>query len=563
MAPPITMPRCEDVDMSKAVFNVKETVAPRLVGRALRFFVWIWESRLFGPAVLNIMLRKNGIVEMLRRRNIPEEPTFVPCLPDDLATENGIMFVPPGTSPSDQVSSALDGLSERKFENRESLLGGQAWRRWTIRDYHNAYMKGKITPTEVAERLLRFCEQSRKEAIPMNFFTQINPDDVRRQAEQSTQRYKSGSPLSVLDGVPIAIKDEIDCLPYETTMGTTWMGRALPVQQDATCVARLRECGAIIAGKTNMHEIGMGTTGQNVHFGTPRNPYNTSRYTGGSSSGSAAVVSAGLVPAALGADAGGSIRIPASLCGVVGLKPTFGRVNAKNGSFHLVPSVCVTGPICGTVEDTLIMYAALAGKGPQDQPPSVLGTKPDRMLILPDLGPSYSAGMPAWGVLDGIRIGKYNQWFNLARSDIVEACESALQAFAKTYNGRVMDIVIPELAEMLNAHRVTIGCECRSAVNAHYEAGRRKDFSHEVRMTLVSFGGFNACDYLHAQQISLRLYGIQCDFAIRNSVISSWLIFLVIWYQSPFKLLRWLQRIGDLVLCSAKAWLHVVSDGLL
>ena len=142
----------------------------------------------------------------------------------------------------------------------------------------------------------------------------------------ATARIRAGSPLSIFDGVPVAIKDEVDQTPYPTTVGTTFLGRA-PAAQDATAVARLRAAGALLIGKANMHEIGINPNGCNAHYGPARNPYDPTRDSGGSSSGPAVAVAAGLCPVSLGADGGGSIRIPASLCGLVGLKPTFGRVS--------------------------------------------------------------------------------------------------------------------------------------------------------------------------------------------------------------------------------------------
>jgi Asp-tRNA(Asn)/Glu-tRNA(Gln) amidotransferase A subunit family amidase len=115
------------------------------------------------------------------------------------------------------------------------------------------------------------------------------------------------------------VKDELDMMPYPTTVGTRFLGN-VAARQDATVVRRLRDAGALLVGKTNMHEIGILPSGVNPHFGAVRNPYNLSHDSGGSSSGSAAAVSAGLCPAAVGADGGGSIRIPASFCGVAGLK---------------------------------------------------------------------------------------------------------------------------------------------------------------------------------------------------------------------------------------------------
>jgi Asp-tRNA(Asn)/Glu-tRNA(Gln) amidotransferase A subunit family amidase len=166
--------------------------------------------------------------------------------------------------------------------------------------------------------------------------------------------------LGPLDGVPIAVKDELDQVPYATTAGTRFLGRE-PASSDATVVARLRSAGALLVGKTNMHEVGLGITGVNPHHGTSRNPYDPARITGGSSSGSAAAVAAGLCPIAVSADAGGSIRIPAALCGVVGLKPTFGRMSER-GAAALCWSLAHIGVIGASSADVaLVAMKALSG----------------------------------------------------------------------------------------------------------------------------------------------------------------------------------------------------------
>ena len=137
-----------------------------------------------------------------------------------------------------------------------------------------------------------------------------------------------------------------------------------PAKQDSTVVARLREAGALLVGKTNMHEIGINPNGYNDTFGAVRNPYDPACDPGGSSSGSAATVAAGIVPAAIGADGGGSIRIPASLCGMVGLKSTFGRVS-EFGAAPLCWSVGHLGPLTVSVEDTALVYSVIAGVDPK------------------------------------------------------------------------------------------------------------------------------------------------------------------------------------------------------
>ncbi|KAJ1377599.1 Phytocyanin domain [Sesbania bispinosa] len=178
--------------------------------------------------------------------------------------------------------------------------------------------------TLVAERFIVVVDESSKPPLKMGFFINYNVDDILRQANESTLRYQIGEPIFVLDGVLVAIKDEIDCLPYPTTRGTKWLHKQRPYIDDACCVEHLRLCGAILVEKANMHELGAGTSGINPHYGATRNRYDTNRIAGGSSSGSTFVVSAGLCPDALGVNGG----------------------------------VAMVGILAGTVEDALITYSA-------------------------------------------------------------------------------------------------------------------------------------------------------------------------------------------------------------
>ena len=162
-----------------------------------------------------------------------------------------------------------------------------------------------------------------------------------------------------LSGIPIAIKDLYETAGIRTTCGTTFFKDYIP-ENDSAVVEKLKAAGAFIAGKTNTHEIALGVTGVNPHFGAVRNPWDLARITGGSSSGSAAAVAAGMCLAAVGTDTGGSLRIPASLCGVVGLKPTYGRVSLR-GVFPLSWNLDHAGPLTRTVKDAAIILQVIAG----------------------------------------------------------------------------------------------------------------------------------------------------------------------------------------------------------
>lgn len=295
--------------------------------------------------------------------------------------------------------------SSSSSSNNQSLINNIPEN--SIINYYNLYMTGKITPNEIANFFIECKNHSDEQSPPLKAFIKILEDDIKSQAMASAERWKSGSPLSLIDGVPISLKDEIDQIGYHTTCGTTFLEKVFPnVKTEDSGVAKmLRQQGAILVGKNNMHEIGISTLGYNTHFGFTRNPYNLNHYPGGSSSGSASSVSAGLNPLSIGCDGGGSIRVPASLCGVVGLKPTFARVS-HGGIFDLCWSVGHVGPIGSSVIDTAIGYACIAGSDSADHQ-SVLAEQYGGKPTVP-----MFTEIPLIQPLKGLKIGVFYDWIN-------------------------------------------------------------------------------------------------------------------------------------------------------
>jgi len=239
-----------------------------------------------------------------------------------------------------------------------------------------------------------------------------------------------------------------------------------------------------------MHEIGINPNGANVTFGAVKNPYDTNRDPGGSSSGSAAAVSSGLVPIAIGADGGGSIRIPASLCGVVGLKATYGRVS-EFGAAPLCWSVAHLGPIATNVEDAALTYSIIAGPDPND--PNTLKQPP--------------VTLENWNKTDlsGFKMGIYREWFDHASQEIVESCYSMLDRMQQM-GARVVEIEIPELDEMRIAHAMTILSEMALCMKPYKKY--RKLQGSAVRLSLVLGEMLTASDYLQAQRMRTRAISI-------------------------------------------------------
>ena len=433
-------------------YDVRHASVPKLSGSLLRLIVNLAESPLSRWAVLPGMLKGFGI-QSLRALDLTEPPTALPVHP-----------------PADPISLA-------------SAVGGAASSPSNIARFANAYRGGHATPEQVAARFLQAVARLDSGPKPLRAFIAIDPDDLIMQARASTARHRAGLPLSIFDGVPVAVKDELSQIPYPTTVGTSFLGDE-PAHVDGTVVSRLRTAGALLVGKTNMHEVGIGVTGNNPHHGVARNPYHLAHHTGGSSSGSAAAVAAGLCAVAVGADGGGSIRIPAALCGVVGLKPTFGRIST-HGAFSLCQSVGHIGPLAATVEDATLLYELIAG--PDSADPITLN-QPQRHSARPlDL--------------ESLRIGVYWDWFRDAETPVVDLCQSILATLK--LRAELIPIEIPELEAMRVAHAAGITTEMSRALQKHLQHGRDR-FGHDARLSLAMAQSLTDADYERSQRMRTR-----------------------------------------------------------
>ncbi len=221
--------------------------------------------------------------------------------------------------------------------------------------------KGAVSPVELTQACLRRIERLDP---ALNAFITKTPELATEQAQAAENEIRRGSWRGPLHGVPIALKDLVDTAGVKTTAASAVFEARVP-QQDAEVVRRLRNAGAVLIGKTNLHEFAYGGSGMVSHFGVTRNPWSQEHITGGSSSGSAAAVAAGMSFGALGSDTAGSIRLPAALCGMVGLKPTYGLVSVR-GVIPLAWSYDHLGPMARTVEDAAILLESIAGYDPDD-----------------------------------------------------------------------------------------------------------------------------------------------------------------------------------------------------
>ena len=259
----------------------------------------------------------------------------------------------------------------------------------TIDEIHRQYLTGEATPSEITRAALDRIEESQER---LNAFITVDRGGALRRAAEMDAGIKDAVRTNPLAGIPVAVKDNMCREGLRTTCGSRILGNYLP-PYTATAVARLSEAGAIIVGKTNMDEFAMGSSTENSSFGPVHNPWNEEYVPGGSSGGSAVAVAAGLVPIALGSDTGGSIRLPASFCGIVGLKPTYGRVS-RYGLVAFASSLDQIGPLARNARDAARTLGVISGRDRFDSTSANVDV-PDYLATLTDEVRGLRIGVPA------------------------------------------------------------------------------------------------------------------------------------------------------------------------
>jgi len=317
-------------------------------------------------------------------------------------------------------------------------------------------------------------------------FITVCADSALQSARASEADLMAGKVAGPLHGVPWAPKDLYSTKGVRTTGGSKILGDSVPAA-DATVVARLGAAGAIVLGKLNMHEFAYGPEGLNAHYGDARNPWDARahRITGGSSSGSGAAVAAGLAPGSLGSDTGGSIRIPASLCGITGLKPTYGRVS-RAGVLPLAWSMDHVGPMTRTARDCALMLNAIAGYDPADPTTSVLPV------------PDYTAALR--GDVKGLRVGLLCAHFtDVATAEVRAAVEAAAEQLERA--GAILDEV--NLAGVLHVAAASSAIVASEALAYHagWMRARPQDYQPDVRERLRMGAFVSGAHYVRAQQL--------------------------------------------------------------
>lgn len=319
---------------------------------------------------------------------------------------------------------------------------------------------GEATAVEIAEKAIDQIEASQPS---INAFTHVDRERAVAAATAVDARRKAGHSMGPLAGVPVAVKDVLCTKDMPTTCASKILRNFRP-PYDATVVERLRQADAVIVGKTNMDEFAMGASTENSAAGVTSNPWDTTRIPGGSSGGAAACVAAGTVPLSLGTDTGGSIRQPAALCGVTGLKPTYGRVS-RYGLVAFASSLDQIGPIAWSVQDAALLLQAIAGYEPRDS------TSLNREV------PDYSAVLQSTD-MRGMRIGVLED--ALQADGIADSIKAAVLASIDVFRdagAEIVEINLPHSEYWVPTYYVIAPCEASSNLSrydgAHY--GHRAD----------------------------------------------------------------------------------------
>ncbi len=320
---------------------------------------------------------------------------------------------------------------------------------------------GKVSAEDVTRAYLDRAERLEPK---IHAFLLRDPDSALAKARDVDARRKAGQPVGRLAGVPIAIKDVLCTKGVPTTCGSRMLANFRP-PYDATVIKKLAEADAIVVGKTNMDEFAMGSSTENSAFGPTRNPWDPERIPGGSSGGSAAAVAADFAPLAIGSDTGGSIRQPAALCGVVGLKPTYGRVS-RYGLIAFASSLDQVGPFGRDVRDVALLLGAIAGRDPMDS------TSVDEAV------PDYLANLET--APNPLRVGVAREYFSEGLDAEVEsAVREAIRVYEKA-GATIKDVSLPHLKYGIAAYYLVATAECSSNL-ARYDGTiyghRAADFS--------------------------------------------------------------------------------------
>ena len=361
----------------------------------------------------------------------------------------------------------------------------------------------RCSALEVTEAFLAQIERG----ADLNAFITVSAESARAEARAADVRIAAGDDGALL-GIPVAVKDMILTRGVRTTAASRMLQNFMP-PYDATVVTKLREAGAIIVGKTNLDEFAMGSSNENSAFGPVRNPWHTDYVPGGSSGGSAAAVAARLAPISLGTDTGGSIRQPASFCGIVGIKPTYGRVS-RYGVIAYASSLDQVGPFAANVRDCALAYDVLAGYDPRDS----TAVQRNDGAVAPRLT----------GSVKGLRIGIPKEYFIAGLAPAVESAVRGAVATLEQLGATVVEVSLPHTELAVAVYYVLAPAEASSNLARYdgvryghraadvtdlrslYCRSRSEGFGAEIRRrilvgTYVLSAGYYDAYYLRAQKV--------------------------------------------------------------
>eukprot|EP00667_Euglena_gracilis_P010330 EG_transcript_10523 len=455
-------------------YDVRPLQCPIADGYLLKFLAWLIGYSPVGPIVRRFLLNANGAVT-LREMGAQAQAMGAPLLFQPLRLLNHeAQRVHRERAAAHPLPAVL-----RKGLGPSAAGAGDAF--WSVDAYAEAYRSGRLTPSAAVRRLLA----GMKELEGFKMWMEVLEEDLLEQAAASDERFAQSRPLSWLDGVPVAIKDMLDVKGYRIRGGT--MCEDCPrAAKDCTIAARFRAAGALIVGTTIMTELGVTPVGWNANLKATVNPYNTSHYPGGSSSGSGVAVATGLVPIAIGVDGGGSIRIPSSMCGIFGLAATFGRIPLDE--LALGTTMMHVGPMTATVRDAAYTYALLApepeGPGPI---PGAVG-----------LPPPHLHGFNNIDDLSDVVLGIFWDHFEDADPEIVAQSREAVK-FLQGRGATVVNISIPSLQWLSYAHGIAISCEFSATFDAAFHA--KAPFEANTQVQLAIGNAITAKEFVAANRL--------------------------------------------------------------
>jgi Asp-tRNA(Asn)/Glu-tRNA(Gln) amidotransferase A subunit family amidase len=448
LQPEIPITGSKKIVLGSKGYDIKQVIAPSADGFLLRVLSYVITRTPFGPAIRRKLLNDNDVSivrELGSQVHIP--PLYFPmkrvAIEDSLAAER-----------VDTQEIFNNGIVADTHAKDKYRIGGNFVPR-SIMEYAAAYRANTHKPSAVMQKTLQAAHDWEKEGFVI--FSSLLDEGVMQQARASDERFASNTPLSILDGVPIAFKDSLEIMGHTTYNGYNpdptykeyWL--AEHSARDDIMVKHFRSLGAIIFGLTVMVEGGVSPLGYNSHFHGPFNPYSMNRYSGGSSAGSAVVVATGLVPVAIGFDGGGSVRVPAAMSGIHGLATTYGRcpfdtdfdgVNIKSG------------PMTSCSDDALIALAVMA----QTELTHFYSQLYDGGVQGPPAFYAYHHNVGSQLDLNGVRLGMYKEWFADSDDSVRERCEEVID-FLVQRGAEIVAIDIPHLFAMSLAHGIKLSSE--------------------------------------------------------------------------------------------------------